>query len=139
MNAVDTNVFVYAIDVEDPTKQVTAYQLIQELAVDGGSTIILWQVACEFLSNLRRWEATGRITKAKVDLYFRNVLRLYPLVVPTDKVLSVYFELRSRFSLSHWDTILIAACKEAGVTTLYSEDMDHKADYDGVVIVNPFT
>lgn len=31
-----------------------------------------------------------------------------------------------------------AACKEAGVTTLYSEDMDSGTDYDGLVIVNPF-
>lgn len=35
--------------------------------------------------------------------------------------------------------MLLAACKEAGVTRLYSEDMQHGADYDGVTIVNPFT
>ncbi len=34
--------------------------------------------------------------------------------------------------------MLVAACIEAGVTTLYSEDMADGADYDGVRIVNPF-
>jgi predicted nucleic acid-binding protein len=34
--------------------------------------------------------------------------------------------------------MLIAACKEAGVDVLYSEDMDDGADYDGVRIENPF-
>jgi predicted nucleic acid-binding protein len=40
--------------------------------------------------------------------------------------------------LSHWDSLLVAACQETGVTRLYSEDMQHGADYDGVKIVNPF-
>lgn len=34
--------------------------------------------------------------------------------------------------------MLLAACKEAGVTTLYSEDMDSGTDYDGLTILNPF-
>jgi len=32
----------------------------------------------------------------------------------------------------------VAACKEAGVTTLYSEDMGAGTDYDGLIVVNPF-
>jgi predicted nucleic acid-binding protein len=44
----------------------------------------------------------------------------------------------SRFSLSHWDTLLLAACKQASVTTLYSEDLTAGMNYDGVTIVNPF-
>jgi predicted nucleic acid-binding protein len=34
--------------------------------------------------------------------------------------------------------MLLAACKDAGVTTLYSEDMDSRTNYDGLTIVNPF-
>lgn len=80
MNAVDTNVFVYALDADEPVKQV----------------------------------------------------------MPTAQVISTYFDLRARFSLSHWDSMLLAACKEAGVTTLFSEDMDPRTDYGGLTIVNPF-
>lgn len=36
------------------------------------------------------------------------------------------------------NSMLLAACKVAGLTTLYSEDMDSGTDYDGVTIVNPF-
>jgi predicted nucleic acid-binding protein len=32
----------------------------------------------------------------------------------------------------------LAACKEVGVTTLYSEDMATGTDYDGLTIMNPF-
>ena len=63
---------------------------------------------------------------------------LFPLVPPSVRLLPHYFRLFERFSLSHWDSMLLAACKEAGVTTLYSEDMDAGTDYDGLRVVNPF-
>jgi predicted nucleic acid-binding protein len=34
--------------------------------------------------------------------------------------------------------MLLAACKEAGVITLYSEELDAGTDYDGLAVVNPF-
>ena len=58
--------------------------------------------------------------------------------IPTEAVFQISSDLRSRFSLSHWDSMLLAACKEAGVTTLYSEDLDSGTDYDGLRVVNPF-
>jgi len=63
---------------------------------------------------------------------------MFSLRTPSAGLFQVSFDLRSRFSLSHWDSMLLAACKEAGVTTLYSEDMDSGTDYDGLRIINPF-
>ncbi len=34
--------------------------------------------------------------------------------------------------------MLLAACTEAGIHTLYSEDLDPGTQYDGVIVVNPF-
>jgi len=33
MNAVDTNVFIYALDDDEPVKQAKAHELLQQLAV----------------------------------------------------------------------------------------------------------
>jgi predicted nucleic acid-binding protein len=138
MNAVDSNVFVYALDVDEPIKQAKAQNLFQQLALAGGSTVLPWQVAGELLSNLRKRELAGRITAAEVESHFRNFLALFPLAIPNVKVFSTYFDLQARFTLSHWDTMLLAACKESGVTILYSEDLDPGTDYDGMKVVNPF-
>jgi predicted nucleic acid-binding protein len=40
--------------------------------------------------------------------------------------------------LSSWDALLVAACLEARVDTLYSEDFSGYAEIDGLKIVNPF-
>jgi predicted nucleic acid-binding protein len=138
MNAVDTNVFVYALDADEPIKQAKAHDLFQRLTQADDSTVLPWQVAAELLSNLRKRELTGRINPVDVESRFRKFVAMFPLAIPNAKVFSIYFILRARFSLSHWDGLLLAACKEAGVTTLYSEDLDSGTDYDGLTVVNPF-
>jgi predicted nucleic acid-binding protein len=87
---------------------------------------------------LRKWEAAGRVSGADVEQHFRDFLAVFPLTLPGPQVFARYFDLHSRFSLSHWDAMLLAACKEAGVTTLFSEDLDPGTDYDGLTVVNPF-
>jgi predicted nucleic acid-binding protein len=47
MNAVDTNVFVYALDVSEPIKQFKAQQLIDQLVLAQEKPIMPWQVAGE--------------------------------------------------------------------------------------------
>lgn len=138
MIAIDTNVLIYAIDADEPAKHAKALSLLGCLRQPGSSTLLLWQVAGEFLKGLRQRESKGRISAADVESFFRQYSAMFPLVPPSGQLLPHYFDLFARFSLSHWDSMLLAACKEAGVTTLYSEDMDAGTDYDGLRIVNPF-
>lgn len=138
MTAIDTNVFIYSLDTDEPIKRAKAQELVNRLTQAPGSTVLLWQTAAEFLRNLRKRQAKGHMTAAQVEEHFQNLVNLFPLIPPTARSLPHYFDLFGRFSLSHWDAMLLAACKEAGVTTLYSEDMDAGTDYDGLRIVNPF-
>jgi predicted nucleic acid-binding protein len=54
MNAIDTNVLVYAYDDQQLEKRSKAIELIDRLIENRGSTVLLWQVACEFIAVLRR-------------------------------------------------------------------------------------
>lgn len=138
MNAVDTNVYVYALDADEADKQAKALALFDRLAPDRGETVLIWQVAGELLNQLRSWESRGRLTTAEVQAAFQRARAMFELRIPSEAMFQISFDLRSRFSLSHWDSMLLAACKEAGVTTLFSEDMDSGTDYDGLTVVNPF-
>ena len=138
MIAIDTNVFVYYVDSSEAVKQHQARQLIRELIETRADPILLWQVAVEFLNCMRRWELADRIDRADTIRYFDGMEAWFELVVPNRTVLHTALDLNTRYSLSHWDSLLVAASIEAGVTTLYSEDMADGADYDGVRIVNPF-
>ena len=138
MNAVDTNVLVYVLDDAEPTKQAKARELIDRLVQPPVETLLPWQVAGELLSCLRKWESARRITSGDVEAHFRDMLSMFPLRIPTAKAFDIAFELHARFSLSHWDSMLLAACKEAGINTLFSEDFDPGTNYDGLAVVSPF-
>jgi predicted nucleic acid-binding protein len=72
------------------------------------------------------------------EMAFNRVVAMFPLQTPTLAVFSTANQMYSRFRLSHWDSMLLAACREANVTTLYSEDIDAGTNYNGLSIVNPF-
>lgn len=46
--------------------------------------------------------------------------------------------LRRQFQLSHWDSTILAAARALGCHTLYTEDLNHGQDYDGVRVIDPF-
>lgn len=138
MNAIDTNVLVYAVDFNEPTKQAKAINLLSGLSQTPTQTVLLWQVVGEYLSCLRRWQSAGRVTDTLVEQYVNRALAMFSLVLPTKNVIALSLNLGSRYSLSHWDSMLLAACIEAGVDTLYSEDLDAGMTYGSVTVVNPF-
>jgi len=138
MNAIDTNVLVYAIDTQEPVKQQQALALLGRLR-SSRSTVLLYQVAGEYLSCIRRFASTGRFPAADIEADMQDLLAAYPLALPTEAVFPKSLSLASRFSLSHWDSMLIAACVEAKVDVLYSEDLHDGLTYESVIIENPFS
>jgi predicted nucleic acid-binding protein len=59
-------------------------------------------------------------------------------ITPQGRVFTLAQLLYSTRSLSVWDALLVAACADAGVTTLYTEDLQHGETIEGVTVVNPF-
>jgi len=138
MNAVDTNVFVYSQDTSDANKHTKAEGLLRTLAQNPSQTILLWQVLGELVRKLRQWKDQGLITKPEFDDRVRTLRVSFPLRLPSSIVLDHALDLANRFSLSHWDSMLLGACIEAGVDTLYTEDMGSPRTIDTIQLVNPF-
>lgn len=133
MNAVDTNILIYVNDPREVAKQEKAIVLVSNLT-DG---VLLWQVACEYLAASRKLEALG-YDRVQAYQYIRDLQQVWHTVLPTWNVIDRAEELISRFNLSHWDSMIIAACLDATVHTLYTEDFGYFS-IDGLQIVNPFT
>ena len=133
MNAVDTNVLIYSRDPRDPQKQSAANALLASLT-DG---VLLWQVACEYIAASRKLEKFGYDTsQAMADVADMRTVWEAPL--PTWKVIDRAEQLLKKYSLSFWDALLVAACLEAGVTRLYTEDFDESVKAEGLEVINPF-
>jgi predicted nucleic acid-binding protein len=138
MNAVDTNVLLYSIDANEPTKRLKAQQLLRKLHVGTEPTVLLWQVLGEAAQQLRRWRDQGRLTPAQFTQHVQAFRHLFPLVLPTPQAFDAAMHLAERFTLSHWDSMILGACQAAGVTRLYTEDMGAPRKIDSIELVNPF-
>src|SRR5687767_8278341 len=138
MIAVDTNVLVYMVDDGHPQKQQIAKDLIKDLHTQG-TGVLLWQVAVEFVAVLRRLQQHGKLSDPDVNGPLSRVRKVLPIVLPTEAVLDGAMSLAAQYSLSHWDGMLLAACIEAGVTTLHTEDLSSGQKYGSVLAVNPFS
>jgi predicted nucleic acid-binding protein len=137
MNAVDTNIFLYSIDRSEPAKQLKAQQLLLQLRAAPRPTFLMWQVLGELGRQLRRWRDLGKLTPAEFEQHIQTFRHLFPLVLPTPAVFDLTLSLADRFSLSHWDAMILGACLTAGITTLYTEDMGAPRNIDGIQLINP--
>lgn len=134
MNAVDTNVLVYVRDPRNPAKQQEAVRLTTGM----GDGALLWQVACEFVAASRKLAPFG-FTQAEAWREVERLRRLWKTILPSENVLTHAERLTATHNLSFWDSMLVAACIEGGVTRLYTEDFDASlSKATGIEIINPF-
>ena len=134
MNAVDTNVLIDAQDPRDLGKQQIANTLVDNLA----DAILLWQVACEYIAASRKLVPYG----FSVDEAWKDIEALrsgWQTAVPNWNVYERGHDLMSKEGFSSWDALLVAGCIEAGVKTLYSEDLGDRPSVTGLSFINPFT
>lgn len=74
-------------------------------------------------------QAWNRLTE------FQEIL---PLVLPSAANLSRARQMHLAQGVSLWDALILAACLEAGVNVLYSEDVPALKHFETVRVVNPF-
>jgi len=83
--------------------------------------------ACARLKELWRADEAPWLSVQVLQEFFVNLCRLgVPLA-----------EARERWRVSFWDALILAAAREAGAKTLWSEDINPGQDYGGSRVVNP--
>jgi predicted nucleic acid-binding protein len=134
MIAFDTNILIYACDQADSKRQKIAVDLLTT-STEG---VLLWQVGCEFVAASRKLSAQG-FTASDAWRRLSEFLALFRLVLPSAGILERGRLLHESHRISFWDAMILAACVEAGVKTLYSEDIPGAPLLDAVRVLNPFT
>lgn len=129
----DTNILLYAYDLDAPPKRAIAQTFIEQAYLQPGRAAVSVQVLQEFHVNFVRRghplsEATALIGDFSLWLVIDNSLALFRLGL----------SLQARWQLSLWDAMIVAAAQTSGARELYTEDLNHGQDYGGIRVVNPF-
>ena len=129
----DANVLLYASSaaVADGAKRRAAHELMLSAPF-----ALSAQVLQEYIANALRKKALG-ISEANIDATLEMATGVTVLPVSLPLVLAAV-ALRRRHQISQWDATILAAAHALGCKVLYSEDLNHGQDYDGVKVINPF-
>jgi predicted nucleic acid-binding protein len=132
---VDTNILVYAYDASAGAKHDVAMKIMRELWDSGRGTISM-QVLQEFFVTVTSKIAKPLDIKTARDVV-RDLIKWNPILVNGDIIINA-IDIHSASRYSFWDSLIIAAAIEAGVDTLYSEDLSDKQRIKNITIKNPF-
>ena len=132
---VDTNVLIYAYDLDAGQKHTIAANILRELWLNGDG-VISTQVLQEFYVN-----ATKKIPKPLSPLEARVIISRYHVWHVEENTLDSILrasEIQERRQLSFWDSLIVAAASKASANILLSEDLNHGQVIEGVKVINPF-
>jgi predicted nucleic acid-binding protein len=132
----DTNIFVYTFDASAHAKAAKATALVRD-AIKTRIGVISYQVVQEFFNvAMRRFESP--MSAAEADQYLAATFRPLLAVHSSPALFSEALRLGSKFQLSWYDSLIVAAAIEAQCDLLYSEDLQHGQRLESVSVTNPF-
>jgi len=122
----DTNILGYLLDTGKKEK------VARRLA--SAQPHISVQVLNEFIAVCRKAGKDRETAYALADA-IANASIVHDITIGTYRLAQA---LATRYQLSHWDSLIVAAATLAQCETLYSEDLQHGQVVGTVKVVNPF-
>lgn len=130
---VDTNVLVYADDLDAGEKAQRARELVGEVFREQNGVLSTQVLQEFFVVTTRKLGVDPELARRKLELL--ATLEVVSIQVP--HILHA-IDLHRLHSVSFWDALILACAAAAGCTRLWSEDLQDGAVIAGVRIENPF-
>jgi predicted nucleic acid-binding protein len=124
---VDTNILVYAHDLDAGKKHEVAKAKVTELW-ESQSGVISTQVLQELYVTLTR-KIPSPLNRAQVRRILSNYLA---------SVILQASEIEEAYSISFWDAMVVAAASMKNAAIILTEDLNEGQQLEGITIVNPF-
>ena len=132
---VDTNVLIYAYDLDAGRKHDIAARAMASLWEEGGGVLSI-QVLQEFYVNVTR-----KIPIPLSPVQARGVVGAYASWIAKTTGMETLLhasEIEERHQLSFWDSLIVASAHDAGADRILSEDFQPGQRIEGIVVENPF-
>jgi predicted nucleic acid-binding protein len=132
----DTNIFVYSFDQNEPEKAAVAKSLIQRSLLSG-SGVISYQVVQEFC-NVALRKTANFMSASECERYCIDTFMPLLAVQSSTNLFIRALHLYEAYSVSWYDSLILAAALELECDTLQSEDFQDGQAFGGLVVKNPF-
>ncbi len=134
MRFVDSNVLLYAISIDprDEQKSIVARALLT-----APDLVLSVQVLQEFFVQATRTTRAERLPHHDAVALINSWQR-FPVQELNIGVVMRAIDAAARWQISYWDAAIVESARAAGCRTLLSEDLQHKQNFDGVQVIDPF-
>ena len=132
---VDTNILVYAHDLDAGNKHDQAAEIVSQLW-ESRNGVLSTQVLQEFYVTLTR-----KVSSTLSKLEARNLVQRYShwhLVLNDPSIIKQASEIEENNNISFWDALIVSAAYSQNVPTILTEDLNHGQIIEGISIRNPF-
>jgi len=131
---VDTNVLIYAHDVDAKGKHDRARSVLRDLWSERNG-VLSTQVLQEFYVN-----ATQKIPRPLSKESARLVVSSYAVwcIDTTPGEIAVAFQIEDQSKIGFWDALIVASALKSGAARILSEDLNAGQTIAGICIENPF-
>jgi len=132
---VDTNILIYAHDLDAGVKRERAMATLRGLW-DSGAGRISVQVLQEFYVN-----ATQKLATPVARSTAREIIKTYGVWIQhatTVDTVTRATELAELSRISFWDALIVESALQGQAEVLYTEDLNHGQIIEGLRIENPF-
>jgi predicted nucleic acid-binding protein len=134
LHFLDTNILLYSIS-RYPAEAAKRNRAIDLLERDDGALSV--QVLQEFYVQATRSTRPDPLPHAIAAGLITTWTRFRVQEI-TLSILAAALEIKAAHGFSYWDSAIIAAARALGCRELYTEDMTHGREVEGVVMINPF-
>jgi predicted nucleic acid-binding protein len=131
---VDTNVLIYAHDVDANAKHDVARSVLRELWSER-TGVLSMQVLQEFYVNVTRKIASPLsrdVARLLVNSYSIWCMETTPAEI------AAAFRIEDESRIGFWDALIVASAAKCGATTILSEDLNNQQRIASIRVENPF-
>lgn len=131
---IDTNVLIYAHDVDASGKHEIAKHILRELWTERRGVVSM-QVLQEFYVN-----ATRKIRFPLPRESARRVVSSYAnwCTETTSADIFTAFQIEDESRIGFWDALIVSSALKSGASRILSEDLNDGQRIAGILIENPF-
>jgi predicted nucleic acid-binding protein len=131
---IDTNILIYAHDVDSKAKNEIAKSVVRELWSERTGALSM-QVLQEFYINVTR-KIASPLSKDSA----RSVVTSYAMwcTETTPAEISAAFRIEDEARIGFWDALIVSSAVKSGATRILSEDLNAGQRIAGILIENPF-
>jgi predicted nucleic acid-binding protein len=130
---IDTNVIVYADDLDAGAKRERAREVLHQVLIDCNGVVSTQVLQEFFVAATRKLGVAPEIARRKVELLARlDVVTIEPSLI-LDAI-----DLYRLHAISFWDALVVQSAVASGCRRLLTEDLQSGRNIAGVQIENPF-